>query len=59
MVPATPPCGLWPEPFMTKPAIHQFRTPAIDKLPEDIRTRIFAMRPNDEFYMMGRLPKQG
>jgi hypothetical protein len=44
---------------MTKPAISRFRPPAIDKLPEDIRSRILAVRPNDEFHMMGRLPKQG
>jgi hypothetical protein len=31
---------LQPEPFMSKPAPKRFQPPAIDRLPEDIRTRI-------------------
>src|SRR5687767_14040771 len=49
MVPATPPCGLKPEPFMTKPATPRFQPPAIDRLPEDIRTRILAVQEKSGF----------
>src|SRR5438270_6105774 len=49
MVPATPPRGLKPEPFMSKPATQRFQPPAIDKLPEDIRTRILAVQEKSGF----------
>src|SRR5438876_4716037 len=49
MVPATPPRGLKPEPFMSKPATKRFQPPAIDKLPEDIRTRILAVQEKSGF----------
>src|SRR5260370_16993337 len=49
MAPATPPCGLKPEPFMSKPATQRFQPPAIDKLPEDIRTRILAVQEKSGF----------
>src|SRR6187399_1968817 len=49
MVPATPPRGLTPEPFMTKPSANRFQPPAIDKLPEDIRTRILAVQEKSGF----------
>ncbi len=49
MVPATPPRGLSRNPFMTKPAAKRFQPPAIDKLPEDIRTRILAVQEKSGF----------
>src|SRR5881398_805881 len=49
MVPATPPRGLKPEPFMSKPATQRFQPPAIDRLPEDIRTRILAVQEKSGF----------
>src|ERR1044072_1522271 len=49
MVPATPPRGLTPEPFMTKPSANRFQPPAIDKLPGDIRTRILAVQEKSGF----------
>jgi uncharacterized peroxidase-related enzyme len=49
MVPATPPRGLSRNPFMTKPATKRFQPPAIDKLPEDIRTRILAVQEKSGF----------
>src|SRR5438309_11221845 len=49
MVLATPPRGLKPEPFMSKPATQRFQPPAIDKLPEDIRTRILAVQEKSGF----------
>src|ERR1044071_3908844 len=49
MVPAKPPRGLSRNPFMTKPATKRFQPPAIDKLPEDIRTRILAVQEKSGF----------
>jgi uncharacterized peroxidase-related enzyme len=50
MVPATPhPAALSRNPFMTKPAAPRFQPPAIDKLPEDIRTRILAVQEKSGF----------
>src|ERR1044072_3504636 len=49
MVPAAPPRGLTPGPFMTKPSAKRFQPPAIDKLPEDIRTRILAVQEKSGF----------
>src|SRR3954465_13507778 len=49
MVPATPPRGLSRNPFMTKPATKRFQPPAIDRLPEDIRTRILAVQEKSGF----------
>src|SRR5438552_6364706 len=49
MVPVTPPRGLSRNPFMTKPAPKRFQPPAIDKLPEDIRTRILAVQEKSGF----------
>src|SRR5215203_3519229 len=49
MVPATPPRGLKPEPFMSTPAPKRFQPPAIDRLPEDIRTRILAVQEKSGF----------
>src|ERR1044072_8773288 len=49
MGPATPPCGLKPDPFMTDSSTKRFQPPAIDKLPEDIRTRILAVQEKSGF----------
>jgi uncharacterized peroxidase-related enzyme len=49
MVPAMPPRGLSRNPFMTKPVPKRFQPPAIDKLPEDIRTRILAVQEKSGF----------
>src|SRR5437667_6600437 len=49
MVPVTPPRGLSRNPFMTKPAPKRFQPPAIDELPEDIRTRILAVQEKSGF----------
>src|SRR5881394_4331990 len=49
MVPVTPPRGLSRNPFMTKPAPKRFQPPALDTLPEDIRTRILAVQEKSGF----------
>src|SRR4051794_16553019 len=49
MVPAMPPRGLSRNPFMTKPATKRFQTPALDKLPEDIRSRILSIQEKSGF----------
>src|SRR6186997_2328492 len=50
MVPATPPRAAFSRnPSMTKPASRRFQPPAIDKLPEDIRTRILAVQEKSGF----------
>jgi uncharacterized peroxidase-related enzyme len=48
MVPATPPCGLSRNLSMTT-AAQRFQPPAIDRLPEDIRTRILAVQEKSGF----------
>src|SRR3977135_171860 len=49
MVPVSPPDAASRNHFMTQPAAKRFPTPAIDTLPDDIRTRILAVQEKSGF----------